>query len=76
MITLSADMPAAELPAGRYKARVARSYGAVGYCSVAGARLRCGGKGATVVAYVQHPGGPLSLVASPGVEPLVEVSDA
>jgi hypothetical protein len=74
--TLSSDRPAVEMPPGRYKARVARSYGAAGYCTVAGIRLRVGGHGASAVAYLQHPGGPVSLVAAPGVSPLVEVSAA
>jgi hypothetical protein len=78
MITLSGTISRCNLAAGRYRARVAQSYGSPGDCEIVSDHGRVlvrlyVGDARWFVGLFDHSGGAVSLLHAPSVEPLVEI---
>jgi len=74
---LSNETPIASLPAGQYRASVARSFGKPGRCRIGTpdhplASLAVGGRHIAHAVF-QHAGGEIGLACDPGVRPLIEL---
>jgi hypothetical protein len=82
MIALTPEKPIADLAAGSYWARVARSYGSTaGRCRIGTpekplATLNVGGKGRAAESLFDHPGGAIGIVTDEGVRAVVELRRA